>query len=761
METQTTTSLRFTDYLRPLISRWWLIVVAVVVATGGVYFYYARQPNVYTASTLVYVTQPGDPLSGTAAAPPTDRNVNDVASLLGSRATATAVAHNIRYPGTAQDLLGQVSITSKQGEDFINITAQSGTASQAAAIANGFANQFVATLTGAYVTELRSAITLTKAQLAHVSPGPAGEISRAGLTSQLSNLELTLGVPTTVAKQPNVALPPSAPSDPKPVRDALFAFALSLLAAVALVYAIERFDRRLKSPEDFETAYSSPLLAVLPHTDDPAPIRAGKVSLSGDFREPFRVLRTNIELASLDAPPRTIVVSSAMPGEGKSTVVRNLALAFGETGKRVAVVDLDLRHPALARMFAVTRARGITDVLRHDAPVEKAAIDIQTGLPALEDALEVRAGNGRSTGNGAAHTNGHHPPEVGLTLLLTGALPANPPAVLASERLIEVLNDLAERHDIVLIDSAPVLAVTDTVPLLRYADAAVFVGRLGVTTRDTAKRLMEFLVRVPDLNLLGVVANDLTRLEASAYGYGYGYGYGIGTVSEPKRGKRRRKAPAVPETPDGVEVEVEPPPPAAVVEKPSRRARKAAKREAKAAAREDAEAEKVVAEAARQAAEAEAKAPPAPASSEPAAPPAPAPVEATATPAPAPVAETAPMAAPATSPADTTPADATPADMTPADTTPADATPADVADATPADATKTATVVRKTPREQRRDARRAAAAAARAEARRESAATDEVSPAEAKPAALTAQTEARSEAGGSEASRPDEPGQGS
>jgi protein-tyrosine kinase len=107
--------------------------------------------------------------------------------------------------------------------------------------------------------------------------------------------------------------------------------------------------------------------------------------------------------------------------------------------------------------------------------------------------------------------------------------------VLASERLAEVLDALRERYDVVLIDSAPVLAVTDTVPLLRYADASLFVSRLDVTTRDTARRLMEFLSRITDLNLLGIVANDLSRYEAGAYGYGYGYGYG-----DEKRTSRRR-----------------------------------------------------------------------------------------------------------------------------------------------------------------------------------------------------------------------------
>src|SRR6516165_8042016 len=126
METQTTqprtSQPRLSDYIRPLTSRWWMVLVAVVVATGGVYAYYARKPNVYTASTLVYVTQPGNPVTGIQAAPPTDRDVADAAALLNSRENAAAVAHKIDYSGTPEDLLGQVSITSKQNEDFVQIT---------------------------------------------------------------------------------------------------------------------------------------------------------------------------------------------------------------------------------------------------------------------------------------------------------------------------------------------------------------------------------------------------------------------------------------------------------------------------------------------------------------------------------------------------------------------------------------------------------------------------------------------------------------
>src|SRR5262249_52007632 len=143
-------------------------------------------------------------------------------------------------------------------------------------------------------------------------------------------------------------------------------------------------------------------------------------------------------------------------------------------------------------------------------------IAVPTALPGLKELAHLTNGG---NGNGKSHEASGT-----ITLLLAGAPPANPPAVLASARVLEVIETLRESHDVVLIDSAPLLAVTDTVPLLRESDAAVFVGRLGVTTRDTAKRLSEYIGRIPDAAVLGMVANDLSHFEATGYGYGYGYG---------------------------------------------------------------------------------------------------------------------------------------------------------------------------------------------------------------------------------------------
>jgi non-specific protein-tyrosine kinase len=543
MDPQTTSQPRIADYVRPLASRWWLILVAVIVATGGVYAFYARKPNVYSTATLVYYHDPGDPVTGIPSPASTDRSVANQATLLYSRNTAVAVANKIHYGGTPESLLQHVSITSKPGQDFVQISVQAGDPRQAATIANTFAQQLVSSLNGAVTLRIANALKTSQAQYAQRPRGSAADVQSANLSDQINRLQLALKVPSTVASQVEPASAPSTPSAPKPARNALFALILSLVGAIAVAYGLERFDRRLKNPDEMENAYARPLLAVLPHTPEPAPMRDGGPALGSDFREPFRVLRTNVELASVDAPPRTIVVSSAMPGEGKSTVVRNLALAFRESGKRVAVVDLDLRHPALAPLFGVPPGPGITDVLRHETELDEATLRIGVALPAFDELLRTDASNaaGGSARNGTNGRNGVVTLDSEVMLVLSGARPANPPSVLASERLTEVLDELRERNDVVLIDSAPVLAVTDTVPLLRYADAALFVGRLDVTTRDTAKRLMEFLARVPDVNLLGIVANDLSRHEAGSYGYGYGY---RAYEDEPKGRRGRRKAAA-------------------------------------------------------------------------------------------------------------------------------------------------------------------------------------------------------------------------
>lgn len=521
----------FADYVRPIVARKWMILLAVVVATGAVYAYYRHKPNVYTTSTLVYVIEQGDPLNGgNANIQQTDRQVADQATLLDSLSTAELVAARIHYPGSPAQLLQQVLMTSQPGEDFVQITAHARTALGAARITNAFAGEFVSLVNHGYTNRVATDLRTAQAQLSGLGStrSPAVGLTRSDLIAEIDNLKQTETNPELPAAQVQPAPVPASPSSPKPLRNALFALALSLFAAIAAAFGLERFDRRLKNPEEMEQTYARTLLAVLPHSPDPNPIRSAAAGWSAEFREPFRVLRTNLELETLDRPPRTIVVSSGMPGEGKSTVVRNLALAFREAGKSVAVIDLDLRHPAQQRLFAVPNLQGVTEVLRHEVELNDALRKIEVELDPFDAFMVAGArpsmAKANANGNGHGRLNGTvKRPEIAL--LTTGTLPANPAAVLASDRTVELLDELKGQFDMVIIDSAPVLAVSDSVSLLRYADISLFVGRLNVTTRDTAKRLMDILDRVPDMALAGIVANDLPKLEASSYGYGaYSYG---------------------------------------------------------------------------------------------------------------------------------------------------------------------------------------------------------------------------------------------
>ncbi len=547
MDTDATQKPRFADYIRPVWQRKWLILVAVIVATAGVYTYYNQQAKVYDADTLVYTKDPGDPVSGVQASQSSDRAVQNQAALLYSRDIAARVKKETGYPGTAGQLLSSVTITARSGEDFVSISARSPIPQQAADIANGYADEFVRLSKQQNQLRIAKALKVANDQLNALGKSSSNKEVRQTLGDQIRRLELALAVPSTSAQQVNPAVAPISPTSPKPLRNALFAFVLSLILACAVAFGFERFDRRIKRPEDIERAYGLPLLAVLPHSPSPTPVENGMATVHPVFRESFRSLRTNIELANLDHPAKVILVSSAIPGEGKSTVARNLAIAFRETGKRVVVVEADLRRPAMSSSFAHEPGPGLTEVLTSEATLDEVMLWVPVAVPGLEtiDSMTphpIPDTNGSSNGDPAAEHAGT------VALLLSGSRPANPPAVLASEQVVRLLDQLQLQFDIVIIDSAPLLSVTDSVPLLRYADSTLLVSRLGVTSRDTSRRLVEFIARVPDARPIGVVANDLSQFEASGYGYGYGYagrygyGYGYGDKEQKKAQKKQAEA---------------------------------------------------------------------------------------------------------------------------------------------------------------------------------------------------------------------------
>ena len=207
----------------------------------------------------------------------------------------------------------------------------------------------------------------------------------------------------------------------------------------------------------------------------------------GAASEAFRVLRTNLQFMGLDKPLKSILVTSATPGEGKSTVSSNLAVAFAQTGAKVCLVDADLRRPMVAKLFGIDNWAGLTSAL-----IGQAGID----------------GSLRTTD------------VQGLTVLTSGPIPPNPSELLGSGRMSRLLEELEQRFDMVLVDTPPVLAVTDAAVLAPKAGGVLLVTRAGQVARQQVVRAKEALEAVK-ANVLGVVLDGVQTEGRDGYYYYY------------------------------------------------------------------------------------------------------------------------------------------------------------------------------------------------------------------------------------------------
>jgi succinoglycan biosynthesis transport protein ExoP len=496
-------------YVGPIWARKWLVLAIVAVATAATYAYFSTQPKEYTASTNVFV-QPSEldrALFGTASETDPDRNTANMASLLRSRTVAERVARRLDYRGPTTELSSKLEVERAEGNDFVTIRTTASTPRGAARLANAFAEALIAHREATTRARVQASIRVAERELAQLGSDRISRSARTSLLARIKRLRVIESLPAGRVEQVDRAEPPGSASAPKPKRNAAFAFVISLMLACAAALGLDRIDRRLKGSERVEEVFGLPMVAAIPSAKPVARDSDGRAAIPDALREPFRTLRTNLELQSLDKPLRTILVTSAMPGEGKSSVVRNLALAYGEAGHRVAVVEADLRQPSLPLMFELSRSPGFTDVLSNQYPVHDALQPVPLAAPTLLADGRGRALNGSGPGDGGAR----------VVVMTSGPHAANPPTVLAAERTRAVLAELAEHHDVVIIDSPPVLTVSDAIPLLSVVDGTLLVARIGVTREDAARRLVEVIRRVPHVNLLGVVANAVSEAQPYAY----------------------------------------------------------------------------------------------------------------------------------------------------------------------------------------------------------------------------------------------------
>ena len=495
------------EQLAPLWARKLLIAAIVVLSTIATYAFYTSQPKVYTASTQLFLnpSQVETLITGVASAPGSDRAAGNIAELARTRAVAELAAEKLPDNRTPAEILAAVSVAAKPGSDFILVSSNDQDPARAAATANAFTDAFARSRTQGFRSQVSEAVTQTRRQLAAL--GSSSSPQREAVKDRLARLTGFLAAPSGDVRQLDPAAVPQAPVSPTPVRNAIFAAAISLVLAIFAAYGLTRFDLRIRHLSDIQAAYAVPVLAAIPRL---TPTRSGNpTSADPAAQEPLRSLQTSLRLASLDSAIKTILVTSAVPGEGKSTLVRNLALVQRDEGARVVIVEADLRRPVLRSWFKLNSNEGLTDML--------------AGQTTLADALQrvapdpaVAVSEDKSGTVATLARTGE------LSILTSGPTPANPSVVLATEHTAQLIKDLGESFTYVLIDAPPLLPVSDALPLLGLVDGVIIVSRLGITQRAAAKRLMELLGRVPDANILGVVANDVVADELyGTYVYAY------------------------------------------------------------------------------------------------------------------------------------------------------------------------------------------------------------------------------------------------
>jgi Mrp family chromosome partitioning ATPase len=292
---------------------------------------------------------------------------------------------------------------------------------------------------------------------------------------------------------------------------------------IGLAFLWEALDTRVRSAEEIDERLHLPLLGRLP---EPAKRLRAQNRLAmvdepnGVGAEAFRILRTNLEFANLERGAKTIMVTSALESEGKSTTAANLAVAFARAGKRVVLVDLDLRRPFVDKFFTLNGHPGVTQVALGMATLDEALIPVAVARP------EGAHANGNGNGNG----NGHAKVEGFLQILRSGPIPPDPGEFAATHALEAIIDELRARADVVIIDSAPLLHVGDSVTLSSKVDAMLLVARLNILKRPVLNELHRVLDTCPAQKLGFVVTGS--NLE-DGYGYG-GYGYGYSSYQRPR-----------------------------------------------------------------------------------------------------------------------------------------------------------------------------------------------------------------------------------
>ncbi len=498
------------DYAAVVARRKWIVIISVLLASAVALGLSAMQTPIYSASSEVLIQPRGqDGLFENQVVALNQRAISTEIQVIEGEQVRQRVQSNLGL-----DSPPPPADASSAGEtDVIVISVRDANAANAQTYANAYAVAYIEVRREAAVaallaatTEVQTAINGLQAQIDDLSDD---DPRRTSLFTQMANFNTTLdqlrvdaALRTGGATIIRTAELPTTPVEPTPARTVVLAAVVGLLIGLGAAFLIDYLDDKVRGEEDLERITDQPVLAVLP-TDRPTDY--WPVALSHPDHasvESYRGFRTNLQFLSLDRPIRSIQLTSSMAGEGKTTVSTNLAVVLAQAGHRVALLDCDLRRPRVHEVFGVPPTPGFTDLLLGAAPKT-----VVNHVP-VDD----------------THV---------LSVYAAGAVPSNPSEMLSGRRTQRLLADMAEHYDYVIIDSAPILPVSDSLALSASADAVCVVVQAGKTTDDQVVGTLERLERV-GAPVIGLVLNQAAKMGAVGYTYGGYSAYARGSSMPPE-----------------------------------------------------------------------------------------------------------------------------------------------------------------------------------------------------------------------------------
>jgi len=477
------------DYASVVWRRKWFVIVPTLLTAFVAAILTLAQTPMYRASADVLVRLPPTATSlGSTGAVMSPRQVENEFETASGSTLKTQVRSLVGDEPT-------LSVISSEQSDVFTFTATSSDADAAAAAANSYAEQYIALQQNSLIAEYDSRTQVLQDQLTAIDEGTVDSGRAEEYERELEDLAVSVNLARTSSSTLiGAATEPSAPYEPNVMRTVTLALVVGLLVGLGAAFLVDYLDTTIRDEDDLFAATGLANLALIPHADgaehgDEGHIVARDAPQSA-AAEAYRNLRTAIKFMSLDRPIHTVLVTSARPGEGKTTTATNLAIVASRSGQKVMLIDCDLRRPQAHLFFSLPNDVGFTSVLLGEVTLQEAA---QT------------------------------PGDAGtLAIVTSGPLPPDPSDLLSGDTTRRALDGIGGEVDLVVIDSPPILPVADPTVLAGLVDGVIVVASAGSTDKRHLARAIARLQQV-EAPILGTVLNRSRMKGEGDYNYGYGY----------------------------------------------------------------------------------------------------------------------------------------------------------------------------------------------------------------------------------------------